>query len=140
MLFLKKWTKNLEEKLLIKSFLMEWINFANIYFFCMLHLFLLGKLPSHAWLEKNCAYEVQSSVSKFSLKNFRFFLFVKNYYLSRFFSVISSQIVKYKWKQQAMYGYRLHPGKTYLPFEIMKNIKISDLVLTMNRFYDQDDI
>ena len=39
-----------------------------------------------------------------------------------------------------MHGWRLPPRKIYLPFKIMKNTKIADPVLTMNGFYDQDDI
>ena len=35
-----------------------------------------------------------------------------------------------------MHGWRLSPGKIYLPFKKIKNIKIADPVLTMNGFYD----
>ena len=39
-----------------------------------------------------------------------------------------------------MHGWRLSTGKICLPFKTMKNIKIGDPVLTMDSFYDQDDI
>ena len=39
-----------------------------------------------------------------------------------------------------MHGRRLPTGKISLPFKMIKNIKIADPVLTMNSFYDQDDI
>ena len=34
----------------------------------------------------------------------------------------------------------LPSGKIYLSFKTMENIKISDPLLPMNSFYDQDDI
>ena len=39
-----------------------------------------------------------------------------------------------------MRGWILPPGKIYLSFKTMKNIKIVDPVFTMNSFYDWDDI
>ena len=35
-----------------------------------------------------------------------------------------------------MHGWRLPPGKIYLSFKTMNDIKIADPVLTMNSFYD----
>ena len=32
------------------------------------------------------------------------------------------------------------PGKISLPFKLMKNTKIADLVLSMNSSYDEDDL
>ena len=39
-----------------------------------------------------------------------------------------------------MHGWRLPPGKIYLPFKTMKNTKIADLFLSMNSSYDLDDL
>ena len=44
-LFLQNVTKHLEKKLVIKFVLMEYINFTNISFFCILYILLLGKTP-----------------------------------------------------------------------------------------------
>ena len=35
-----------------------------------------------------------------------------------------------------MHGWRLPPGNISLPFKTIKNTKIADLVLSMNRSYD----
>ena len=51
----------------------------QIFLFSAYYIFRYwGKLPSHAWLEKNCVYEVPPLF--FSLKHFRLFVFVKNYH------------------------------------------------------------
>ena len=39
-----------------------------------------------------------------------------------------------------MHGWRLPPGKICLFFKTLKNFKIADPVLTMNSFYDKDNI
>ena len=71
MLFLKNVAKNLEKKLVIKwnrSILLIFIFSASYIFRCW------GKLPGHAWLEKNCVYEAR--LLFFSLKKVRLFVFV----------------------------------------------------------------
>ena len=51
----------------------KYFTFLHAYIFCYWE-----KLPSHAWLERNCVYEAPPLF--FFLKHYRLFVFVKNYY------------------------------------------------------------
>ena len=92
MLFLKNLTKNLEKKLVIKFVFIEQIDIINIYFFCILHLLLFGKIM-HGWRK---IVFMNPHLYFFSLKNFRLFVFVKKCYQSRFFQQYLHKTLKYK--------------------------------------------
>ena len=68
-----------------------------------------------------------------SLKHFRLFVFVKNYY-DRFFTNIFIKPENINEKSQSCMTGVCPPGKFL--FKTMKNIKIADPVVIMNSFYD----
>ena len=71
--WLKIWRKSWWSSLFLWNRLI-----LQIFFFLHTASLLLGKLPNHAWLEKNCVYEAPPLF--FLLKHFGLFIFVINSY------------------------------------------------------------
>ena len=71
--WLKIWRKSWWSSLFLWNRLI-----LQIFFFLHTASMLLGKLPNHAWLEKNCVYEAPPLF--FLLKHFRLFIFLINCY------------------------------------------------------------
>ena len=93
----------------------------------MLYLLLLGKLPIHTGLKKNCVHEAQPLF--FPRNNSDYLHLLKIIIRVVVFQLCLHKTLKHKRKQSAMHGWRFLPGKIYLSFKTMKNVEIADPIL-----------